>query len=346
MPNVAEFEPTTWQFSNHMSGGNSTQPGLFSLFYSLPSSYWTAALKQDKSPVFIDMLLRAHYSMKIIWSMPFASPAFDKTVFKKVNPIDLVENQGRTVGDADRATTQQAIRFLTERKEDTPFFLYLFYDSVHAYCTEQSFPTVFQPARKRCVRLVMTNEIDPLPYYNRYLNAVRFVDGEVGKVLATIKEQGYLDNSIIIFTADHGQEFNDNHQNYWEHAGNFTPVQVQIPFLIHWPGDSPKKISYLTSSYDMVPTVMQRLFSCKNPPEDYSIGQNLLNENDRHPFVLMGSYVNMGVYEPNRITTLEASGRIVVTDTKAKPLPNAQLLDENVNQALRLMRKYFINSKE
>jgi len=159
--------------------------------------------------------------------------------------------------------------------------------------------------------------------------------------LKSIEKQGYLKNSIVIFTSDHGQEFNDNRQNYWGHAGNFTKAQVQVPFVIYWPGEKPNKISYLTSGYDLVPTLLKRLFACKNPTADYSIGQHLWARDERLPFVLAGSYVNMGLIEPDRLTTLETSGSINITDTKAAPLANAKPRINTIKQALGLMRRYF-----
>ena len=346
-PNLSKFASSSVQFENYMSGGNSTQPGLFSLFYSLPVNYWTAALNQAKPPILFSLLNEARYTIKIIWSMPYKSPPFDKTIFRGLTSQQILQTEGETIGDADREITRNALQFLTQEKSNQqPFFLYLFYDALHGYCKEQNFPVPFQPAHKTCLRIAFTNETDPLPYYNRYLNAARFVDGEVGQVLETIDKLGFLENSIVIITADHGQEFNDNKQNYWEHTGNFSPVQVQVPLLIHWPGRSPQQISYLTSSYDLIPTLFQNLFACKNPSEDYGVGHNLFDPAARQNFVLMGSYVNMGVYEPLRITTLETTGGVVVTDTKLTPLPMAKPIDEQVSQALILMRKYFANKSE
>lgn len=39
-PNIAHFGQQATRFTHHLSGGNSTQAGLFSLFYGLPATYW------------------------------------------------------------------------------------------------------------------------------------------------------------------------------------------------------------------------------------------------------------------------------------------------------------------
>lgn len=344
MPNVMQFSAQSWEFLNHVSGGNSTQPGLFSLFYSLPGSYWTAMLNQEVAPVFINLLKKFGYSTQVIWSSEMHHPPFDKTIYQGLKNLNRNGAPGEDIGNRDRYITKEAIKFLSSEKSKKPFFMNLFYDAPHGFCAHQSFPTVFQPVHEKCSRIYLTNETDPLLFYNRYLNAVNFVDVEVGKLLNAIEEHGFLDDSVVIFTSDHGQEFNDNKQNYWGHTSNFTPTQVQIPLIIHWPGEPPRQVDYLTSSYDVVPTLLQRLFSCSNPVSDYSIGHDLMQAEGRLSFLLTGSYVSMGIIEPDRLTTLESSGRITITTRKAEPLPAAKPRKEVINKALSLMRVYYVGN--
>lgn len=342
MPNVASFAATAWQFNHHLSGGNATQAGLFSLFYSISSNYWTATISQKIRPVFFDLLERFGYHMEIIWSSELTNPPFDKNVFLQIKNIKENVTNEHDSGAWDRETTQQAILFLKSNKnKKEPFFLHLFYDAPHGFCGFQSYPTPFEPFKNHCSRLIFSNNSDPAPFYNRYLNSVKFVDGEIGKVLDAIKEGGYLENSIIVFTSDHGQEFNDNHQNYWGHSSNFTDAEVKVPMLLYWPHESAKQFDHLTSSYDVIPSLLTRLFGCSNPMSDYSLGQNLWESAGRLPFLLAGSYINMAIIEPDRLTTLETSGRIVITDKKAAPLPKATPRPHIMEAALVLLRKYF-----
>ncbi|MBL7480869.1 DUF3413 domain-containing protein [Legionella bononiensis] len=341
MPNVAAFAERSWQFKKHLSGGNSTQPGLFSLFYSIPSSYWTSVLEQNIPPVFTQLLLKYHYMIRVIWSSEMIIPPFDKTIYGGISNLNLFGASGDDIGNRDRFVTEEAIKFLTEKKLKQPFFLNLFYDAPHGYCRDQSYPAPYQPAIKECSRIAMTNDVDPIPYYNRYLNSVRFIDGELAKILTRIEEQGYLKNSIVLITSDHGQEFNDNNLNYWGHAGNFTAVQVQVPLILYWPGQSPRVIHYETSSYDVVPTLLKRAFDCQNPFVDYSIGQDLLDEKNRLPFVLAGSYSTMALIERDRQTTLRTSGGALITNVRGEPIPDAKPRMPNLKKALELMRLYY-----
>ena len=142
-----------------------------------------------------------------------------KTVLLGFDDLNIRAGEGRDIGHWDRQTTQKAIHFL-QSQHTKPFTLNIFYNAPHGFCDKQSFPIKYQPINENCSRLILSNDLDPKPFYNRYLNAVDFVDQEIGKILAVIESMGYLDNSIIVLTSDHGQEFNEHQQNYWEHASN------------------------------------------------------------------------------------------------------------------------------
>lgn len=342
MPHMAKWAEDQWQFKNHLSGGNSTQAGLFTFFYSIPPNYWTAVLKQQKHSALSTLLQKNDYTTNIFWSSQSRSPPFNKTIYLGVLKEHIKESAGHDVAESDQKTTDSVVSFLSTKPKQ-PFFLHLFYNSTHGYCGDESIPIVYTPIQScaRGLSMDMNQNEDPIPYYNRYLNSVRFVDHQIDTVLKSLKSLGYFDNSIIIFTSDHGEEFNDNHQNYWWHGSNFTDTQTHVPLVIHWPGEPARTIQYVTSSYDITPTLLQRLFNCQNLISDYSIGQNLLQAEGRLPFVLSGSYANVGLIEPDRLTTLYTTGVITVTDKGAKPMPEAKIHSKIVKQALSLMRVYF-----
>lgn len=338
MPNVAQFAEKSWTFKNHLSGGNATQPGLFSIFYSLPGNYWTAALKQKVPAVLTALLIRYDYSIRIFWASVI-SP-YNRTIYLGLSKIALKRSSAEGIGSRDRDITNRAIKFLVNKNHKRPFFLHLFYNAAHGFCRQQDYPAPYQPVIE-CSPILLGRNFNPQFFYNRYLNAIHFLDGEVARVLSTIEQQGYLENTVVVFTSDHGQEFDDNKQNYWGHTGNFTRAQTQVPLVIHWPGESPRTIDYLTSSYDLAPTLLKRLYGCQNPSRDYSIGQDLLEKTRHYHFILAGSYANMGIIEPDRITTFRTSGGIDVTSINAEPRPLEKPRIDVARQALSLMRRYY-----
>jgi len=342
MPYLFRFKLENWQFQNQYSGGNATQPGLFTLFYSIPSNYWSAAQQQKISPILITLLQKYGYDFGVFWSSPIDNPPFNQTIFATLPKNNSFFSSNATnVGDRDREITTKAIQFLLQHKKQQPFFLNVFYDAAHSYCKEQNFTTPNILAKSPCFRMVLNNDSDKTPYLNRYQNAVHFIDSELEKLLETIKQQGYLENSILIITSDHGEEFNDYHHNYWGHTSNIAKVQTHIPLIIHWPQKKQQIFHHITTGYDLVPTLLQDLFACQNNVKDYSIGHHLLSiKQNRYP-ILVGGYGNMGYIENDLLTTLFASGEVALTDLQLNPTQEKKPRIVPFKQALKWMRMYY-----
>ena len=339
-PHIAHFAKRMLQFQNHWSGGNCTQPGLISLFYGIPPNYWCAFFNQRRGPVLIHQLLKDHYQTKIFVSAPLNYPPFDKTIFNEVNHLIV-----RTVGDnsivRDRAITKEFNCFLGKRDKNRFFFSFLFYDAVHNYCEQAtSNCRPFQPAVRRCDRFLLTPHSDPIPYINRYHNAVYFVDSEVQKVIDSLNAHNLLKNTVVIITSDHGEQFNDEHMGYWVHASAYTTYQLHIPFLVYWPGKKPKIYSYLTTHYDIVPTLMTKILGCRSPISDYTIGQSLFCKRGR-PFLIAGSYGDYAVITKNQVTRIYPDGDYTINSPNGHPKYGASLNKDLFRQMLEDLEKYF-----
>ncbi len=338
-PNIEKFSHNAWQFNQHYSGGNSTQAGLFSLFYSLPSSYWTSMLQQKRGAVFIEELLKQNYQAEVFYSSDISVPPMNKTIFYDLKNIRSSPAPGRTTVDRDYSVTQDFQEFIKNKSKSKPFFAFLFYDAAHNYCQTSDLPKVF-PVKKEVCNRVLTSHAEMNEAYHHYENGVHFVDDEVQKVLNTLKVQHELEHTIIIITGDHGEEFDDNHKDYWGHGSNYTRYQVQTPLVIYWPKQKPKIFSYPTNHYDIVPTLMHEALGCKNNFNDYSIGENLLTSSLR-PYVLVGSYINMGIFQKDKNITLLTSGNIRTADSHANFMPDAKPDENLISTVLLQMRKYY-----
>jgi len=340
-PHIAQFSQRAWNFRNHYSGGDSTQPGIFSLFYSIPANYWTAALQQKQGSVFIQALLQHHYQMGIFSSASLHFPAFDETVFRDINHLQ-VETPGDNSAQRDQRIVKELEQFIKHKDQSRPFFSFLFFDAVHGFYDSDThqIPQPFQPSIQSCNRLVLTKHSNPIPYLNRYKNAVRFDDQLVGKVLAKLKQRHLLQKTIVIITADHGEEFNDEGLGYWGHASAFDPYQVRTPLIVYWPHTQPREIHYQTSHYDIVPTLMTRMLGSLNAFSDYSVGTSLLTKGHR-PYLIVGSYVDYAILQKNRITTIYPGGDYAVSHMNGRTIPGARLDMVTFQKVFRDLNKYF-----
>ncbi|MGH8187956.1 MAG: DUF3413 domain-containing protein, partial [Steroidobacteraceae bacterium] len=121
-PRIAAFAPRATRYDDHRSGGNATRIGVFSLFYSIPGTYWHQMLNEHRGPVFVEELLSRGYDVRAFRSAPLYSPEFDRTVFANVPALRLT-SEGAGPADWDRDLTHDFLQFLDERPAaSTPFF--------------------------------------------------------------------------------------------------------------------------------------------------------------------------------------------------------------------------------
>ena len=312
-PYLEGMKKNSWHFNQHFSGSNSTRGGIFSLFYGIPSIYWTNALNNQTAPVWMEELLRNKYSMGIFAAASLTKPEFDQTVFSDVKNLRLSTNGANSV-EKDQKLTSEWKEWLGSNK-DNKFFGFLFYDSPHAYAFPKDFDRDFEPMATEMNYLKLNNSTDPIPYLNRHHKSVSFVDTLIEEVVEDLKSKKLADKTVIIITGDHGQELNDNKKNFWGHNSNYSPTQLKVPLLIRWPGKDARAIDQLTTHYDFAPTVMKEFFDCNTDVKSYSYGQNLFDLHEKHQFVA-ASYLDYAVLDlkKNQIMTIDQFGDYSVTD--------------------------------
>jgi membrane-anchored protein YejM (alkaline phosphatase superfamily) len=103
-PNLARLAEESQRFTNHVSGGNATRIGMFSLFYGLPGTYWHDMLGERRGAVFVQELMRQGYDVEVFRSAPLFSPEFDRTIFVGVPKLRL-RSDGERAWQRDRDLT-------------------------------------------------------------------------------------------------------------------------------------------------------------------------------------------------------------------------------------------------
>lgn len=333
MPHINQFSQKTYNFKQHRSGGNSTQAGMFSLFYSLPPTYWDSFYASQKSPVFINKIIASGYQTKVLGSASLSSPPLARTIFKDIQSLRL-HTPGETPVERDEKITDDFIDFL-KHKTDQPYFGFLFYDSAHG----EAFPEngdKFKPYWNRVDRMLLNNAFDANLYHNRYKNALFYIDGLIAKVLKNID----LQNTIIVITSDHGQEFNDNKQNYWGHSSNYSDVQIHVPLYVYLPEHNGQVISYRTNHYDIMPTLMSEIFHSPTATSDYSVGDNLFDPKPRDWFIA-GSYYNYAIVGPDAMLVTYPGGGYQSLDNHLKPINGSRIPIDVIKKQVDLMAKYY-----
>lgn len=305
-PNIDAFARRSVRFMDHYSGGNATRIGVFSLFYSIPGTYWHGVLAERQGPVFIDQLLRQDYDVRVFRSAPLYSPEFDRTVFAQLDNVRM-RSDGSRPAAWDRDLTNDFLGYLDSRRANSPFFALLFYDAPHSFDYPDDYPAPFQPAAGPVNYLELSKATDRQPFLNRYRNSLHYVDSLVGESLAALEARGLLENSVIVVTGDHGQEFNDNQQNYWGHGSNFTRYQTGVPFLLYAPALAPQAQRHRTTHFDVMPTLMRDYLGCADPFSTHSVGRPLFEPGGRET-VVMSEYADFAIMHADRIAVIRKHG--------------------------------------
>lgn len=105
-----------------------------------------------------------------------------------------------------------------------------------------------------------------------YWGLVHRVDVLVGQMLQALEENGFLENTLIVYTSDHG-DMEGEHGLWWKHT--FYEESARVPLLISWPGQIPagQRCERVVSALDVNATILDAL-SC--PPLPHSEGRSLL----------------------------------------------------------------------
>lgn len=330
-PNLDRFaDERASRFLNHYSGGNSSRMGAFSLFYGLPPGYFSSFEALQKPPVLMEQLSAQEYQMGLFSSSNMYRPVtLDRTAFAQIPNLRIeTKPVDAPAWKRDRIMTDEWLQWLDQRADEKPFFGFLFYDAAN----DRNYPPEYAGR-------VASSSNDPLAEkFANYQTSIVFNDELIGGVLADLDKRGLMDNTVIVISSDHGEEFNENDDGISGHGSGYSRHQLGIPLLVSWPGMEPQRISKRTSHYDIAPTLVRRLLACSNDYSDYSSGQDLFSGSG-WDWLVAGSYYNYAVLEPEQITITFPNGTFEVRDNNYrlldKPLFNSDVLEAVMHENTR-----------
>lgn len=175
--------------------------------------------------------------------------------------FDASMSKERYVND-DAAIIDQLASFPSY--EGVPVFMQFHLMSAHGLGTRENSIAPFQPSRSYYgdigARILQKNEARPVEYVNYYDNGVRKADDVVRLLMDLLRSKGYLENAIVVVTADHGEYLGEDGQ--YGHAKGVGEPVLGIPILLGRYGGSDianKFDDNLMSQIDIAPTVLHEL---------------------------------------------------------------------------------------
>ncbi len=187
----------------------------------------------------------------------------------------VVKGESDGAEQADVLAADKAIEIL-EKHQDKPFFLAVGFVRPHVpLVAPKSFYDPYDPKKMKLPKKVADDWKD-IPKAgisknsNRsglggkilqqkkvtaaYYASVSFMDAQVGKILAALDRLKLRDNTIVVFTADHGYHMGEH--DFWQKM-SLHEESVRIPIVISGPGIKPGKTKSLAQQIDIYPTLAE-----------------------------------------------------------------------------------------
>lgn len=159
--------------------------------------------------------------------------------------------------------TDQALDFISAHR-DAPFFLTLSWNPPHAIFTDAPaekkalYPDGALPLRANTIDRKSDSGSGAFGYawenFQGYHAHISAIDDEVGRLVAHLEALGIAEDTILIYSADHGSMMGSHGL-----GGKRQPYEesIRVPFIARWPGQLPAghTVDALVGTIDLFPTL-------------------------------------------------------------------------------------------
>ena len=283
-PNVDAFARESYVFENAISSGAWTPPGMTSLLTGLDPLSHGVGMGRRQLPVEIptlpERMLRAGYQIAgsglnpivrttgmverwpwIHWH-PYRPTPQSIGNFFLGGGVDFYKWNPSTT-----ELTDWALDWMRDNHGSEFYFWLHYYDPHVPYTpppefvdsskqTEAIGPALSIDATERVrVGAPMVDAADRKWLRSLYDAEVTYVDRNVGRFLDSLRELGIYDDSLIIISSDHGEEFFDH--GGFEHGQNLYNELVHVPLIVRPPaGASGTTVADFVATASVTPTVL------------------------------------------------------------------------------------------
>ncbi|USD66072.1 DUF3413 domain-containing protein [Vibrio sp. SCSIO 43136] len=320
-PNLYQYAQNNQYFTNHYSASNDMY-GVFGLFYGLPSNYADSVKAQGETPLVLTELQGKGYQFGLFSGDNFEDDLYHETIFRTLKPQPLIE--GQTPSDRNAIDSWKA---WVDQNPDEPWFSFIELNTVAEYESLQVSDDVkdLNPADR-----IMAS----------YKKSTLQVDELVAEVISHLTEHQLNENTVVIFTSNHGTEFNDTKTNSWGSSTNYSRFQLQVPMIVHWPNTEANTYTHKTSHLDFSATLLEELVGVSSNPNEYSSGKNLFDKENRQ-WIIAGDRREIALITDRGTTVIDKFGNYKVYDANYRRLSDAKPKLSILMQGLSEQRRFF-----
>jgi arylsulfatase A-like enzyme len=268
-PELDAFAKDAVVFEAAVAHASWTKPSVASILTSqLPGQHRAVQLRDPLDPQQVTIAQRldargfatgAAIANSVIYG---AESAFDRgfDLFAGLHGDD--DTRSKLVG-AD-VVVDQALAFLRSRR-GMPTFLYVHTMDPHVpYAPPAPFDRLFEPhpTEAHPARDPRTDYKEPLDRERmiaQYDGDVAFGDQEFGRFVRELKTLGLYEDALVVFLADHGEEFLDH--GLWLHGRSLFDELIRIPLVVKFPGNrgAGTRVAKQVQGIDVAPTVLEAM---------------------------------------------------------------------------------------
>ena len=257
-----------------------------------------------------------------------------------------------------RADAAVAIAFeLIDRHQDQPFFLFLHLIDPHLdYDAPTRFAGQFTndidaglelPVSVDNVNQLREESPEQLSVKTKFVEAaydeeIAYTDRQIARFLDGLNERGLEDETLVILTSDHGEEFFEH--GGFEHGHSMHQELLRVPFMVWGPGVTPGRESAPISIADAAPTILEAV-GLEVP--DAGFGQSLWPMIDKSEpgdmdrlivaaGTLYGPELRMAMRWPYKLIQNPKTGKLALFNLEKDPGEKNDLIETHRQLAQRL----------
>ncbi|WP_298769701.1 DUF3413 domain-containing protein [uncultured Shewanella sp.] len=320
MPFFSQYRNQNQNYSNHLSGGNQFDSGMFSLLYGLQGNYISANDLHYQSPLMTQTFKQQGYHLNL-----FSGRSLNIQPQAIFDDFTLVPSSNMNgAAEADLNTIKHFKQW--QNAQTAPWFALVNLTAPDSYDTPVGFLGI--KTVKSDVALKPAQKV----LFNQYRQSLNFIDDQLKVLLKKVPS-----NTLVIITGATGKMLTSNSN---EARVNLMPQSVEVPFVIHWPDQKiPSTVPYRTSHYGLAPTLMSQVLGCSNPASDYSAGRTL-TQPSKEPWVYVGDNRIFAIYQKDEITVINRHGKYRIFDKNYQSRLNKKMQAQDLIQVMNESQRF------
>jgi len=256
-PNLQEIAQESIIFESHFANYPGTPISISQMFTGrlmspmlMSAQYAFAPVRSIPKDLLIlpKILQEAGYRTGLISSHPWFSA--EARILSYFNNEDTIRPQDELPYASFEDLMPAVKQFIEQsKKENQPFFLYIHTMDTH------------RPTRYHSGFHDFRQESDRPPAINKYDSECLYTDYWTGKVVSELKSHGLWENSIFVFTSDHGEDHNEMGPGLFNrgHGATVRRAQVHVPLVMRLPNGLCRGMSYkgISQHISITPTLIK-----------------------------------------------------------------------------------------